>query len=67
MTAVGIEKPSRARQHPLDSLYQPFTLKSLELPNRVAMAPMTRGFCQEEFPDPTSQIITDGERRMESA
>ena len=52
MAAVGIEKPSRTRQHSLDSLFKPFTLKSLNLPNRVAMAPMTRGFSPEGIPGP---------------
>jgi 2,4-dienoyl-CoA reductase-like NADH-dependent reductase (Old Yellow Enzyme family) len=52
MATVGIERPSRARQHQLDSLFQPFTLKSLELPNRVAMAPMTRGFSPGGIPGP---------------
>ena len=28
----------------VDALFQPFDLKTLRLPNRVVMAPMTRSF-----------------------
>jgi len=31
-------------------LFQPFALKSLSLPNRIAMAPMTRSFSPEQTP-----------------
>ena len=34
----------------LDSLFQPFTLKGLTLPNRIVMAPMTRSFSPEGVP-----------------
>lgn len=44
MATVGIEGPSPAHRQSIDSLFQPFTLKSLTLANRIAMAPMTRGF-----------------------
>ena len=34
----------------LDSLFQPFSLKGLTLPNRIVMAPMTRSFSPEGVP-----------------
>ena len=33
-------------------LFQPFRLKSLELKNRIVMAPMTRSFSPEGVPTP---------------
>ncbi len=36
---------------PLDSLFQPFTLKSLSLKNRIVMAPMTRSFAPGGVPN----------------
>ena len=36
----------------LDSLFQPFSLKGLDLPNRIVMAPMTRSFSPEGVPGP---------------
>lgn len=35
-----------------DILFSPFTLKSLALPNRIVMAPMTRGLAPEGIPGP---------------
>lgn len=37
-------------QADLDILFQPFTCKSLELKNRIVMAPMTRNFCPDGIP-----------------
>ncbi|MCJ8141184.1 NADH:flavin oxidoreductase [Falsirhodobacter halotolerans] len=34
----------------LDPLFRPFTLKGLTLPNRIVMAPMTRGMAPEGIP-----------------
>ena len=36
----------------LDSLFQPFSLKGLTLPNRIVMAPMTRSFSPGGVPGP---------------
>ncbi|QDL93051.1 NADH:flavin oxidoreductase [Paroceanicella profunda] len=33
-------------------LFQPFRLKSLDLPNRIVMAPMTRSFAKDGIPGP---------------
>ena len=35
---------------PVDPLFTPFTLKNLELPNRIVMAPMTRSFSPDGLP-----------------
>ncbi|MBP0651198.1 12-oxophytodienoate reductase, partial [Mycobacterium tuberculosis] len=35
----------------LDTLWRPFRVKSLELANRVVMAPMTRNFSPDGVPD----------------
>jgi 2,4-dienoyl-CoA reductase-like NADH-dependent reductase (Old Yellow Enzyme family) len=35
---------------PLDVLFRPLTIGGLELPNRIVMAPMTRGFAPEGVP-----------------
>ena len=34
----------------VDALYQPFQLKGLHLPNRIVMAPMSRGFSPDGIP-----------------
>ena len=31
-------------------LFEPFSLKTLDLPNRIVMAPMTRGFSPNGIP-----------------
>ncbi|MEI7537433.1 MAG: NADH:flavin oxidoreductase, partial [Comamonadaceae bacterium] len=49
----------------LDSLFQPFQLKSLKLPNRVVMAPMTRSFSPNGVP--TEQVAQYYERRAKAA
>ncbi len=36
----------------VDTLFRPFSLKSLDLPNRIVMAPMTRNFAPEGVPGP---------------
>lgn len=33
-------------------LFTPFTLKGLQLPNRIVMAPMTRGMAKAGIPGP---------------
>jgi len=37
-----------------DVLFRPFSLKSLDLPNRIVMAPMTRSFAPEGVPGPAN-------------
>ncbi len=37
---------------PLDSLFRPFEVKTLKLPNRIVMAPMTRSFSPNGVPTP---------------
>jgi 2,4-dienoyl-CoA reductase-like NADH-dependent reductase (Old Yellow Enzyme family) len=44
MNTVGIEASPHAYGQTADSLFQPITLKSLSLANRVVMASMTRRF-----------------------
>lgn len=48
---------------PLDSLFQPFQFKSLQLPNRVVMAPMTRSFSPGGVP--TNAVADYYRRRAE--
>ncbi|QJE00527.1 NADH:flavin oxidoreductase [Massilia forsythiae] len=43
--------PSSTAQSPADILFQPFRLKTLELKNRIVMAPMTRNFSPNGIPD----------------
>ncbi len=47
----------------LSSLFEPFCLKSLELKNRIVMAPMTRGRCPGGVPD--DQVAAYYRRRAE--
>ncbi|MYM61924.1 NADH:flavin oxidoreductase [Pseudomaricurvus sp. HS19] len=47
----------------LDPLFQPLQLNGLTLPNRLAMAPMTRGFCPGNVP--TDQVAAYYRRRAE--
>jgi len=49
----------------LDSLFQPFQVKTLKLPNRVVMAPMTRSFSPGGVP--TAQVADYYRRRAEAA
>ncbi len=46
-------------------LFQPFRLKSLHLPNRIAMAPMTRSFSPGGVPGP--EVAAYYKRRAENA
>jgi 2,4-dienoyl-CoA reductase-like NADH-dependent reductase (Old Yellow Enzyme family) len=48
----------------LNSLFQPFTLKSLNLKNRIVMAPMTRSFAPEGVPN--GAIAAYYQRRAEA-
>lgn len=50
---------------PIDSLFQPFQLKTLKLPNRIVMAPMTRSFSPGGVP--TTQVADYYRRRAEAA
>lgn len=50
---------------PLDSLFSPFQFKSLKLPNRVVMAPMTRSFSPHGVP--TAEVAQYYRRRAEAA
>jgi 2,4-dienoyl-CoA reductase-like NADH-dependent reductase (Old Yellow Enzyme family) len=47
----------------VDSLFKPFSLKSLSLKNRIAMAPMTRNFSPEGIP--TEDVAGYYKRRAE--
>ena len=47
----------------VDSLFKPFSLKSLSLNNRIAMAPMTRSFSPEGIP--TEDVASYYRRRAE--
>ncbi|WP_439134262.1 NADH:flavin oxidoreductase [Pseudomaricurvus sp.] len=47
----------------LEPLFQPLTINGLTLPNRLAMAPMTRGFCPGNVP--TEQVAAYYRRRAE--
>ena len=49
----------------LDSLFSPFQFKSLKLPNRVVMAPMTRSFSPDGVPTP--QVTEYYKRRAAAA
>ena len=49
----------------LDCLFQPFQFKSLKLPNRLVMAPMTRSFSPGGVP--TAQVAQYYERRAKAA
>jgi 2,4-dienoyl-CoA reductase-like NADH-dependent reductase (Old Yellow Enzyme family) len=49
----------------LDSLFRPFQFKSLKLPNRIVMAPMTRSFSPGGVP--TEQVAEYYERRAQNA
>lgn len=49
----------------LDSLFSPFQFKSLKLPNRVVMAPMTRSFSPKGVP--TAEVAQYYRRRAEAA
>jgi 2,4-dienoyl-CoA reductase-like NADH-dependent reductase (Old Yellow Enzyme family) len=48
----------------LDTLFSPFSLKSLTLPNRVVMAPMTRNMSPGGVPD--AKVAAYYERRAEN-
>lgn len=50
---------------PLDSLFRPFQVKTLKLPNRIVMAPMTRSFSPNGVP--TTQVADYYQRRAEAA
>ncbi len=49
----------------LDSLMRPFQVKTLKLPNRIVMAPMTRSFSPNGVP--TKQVADYYERRAKAA
>jgi len=48
-----------------DSLFSPFQLKSLRLPNRIVMAPMTRSFSPKGIP--TAQVAEYYRRRAQAS
>lgn len=50
---------------PMSSLFRPFQLKSLRLPNRIVMAPMTRSFSPDGIP--TDRVAAYYRRRAEGA
>ncbi len=50
---------------PINSLFQPFQVKTLKLPNRIVMAPMTRSFSPGGVPTP--QVADYYRRRVEAA
>ncbi len=43
--------PESTNLHDLDPLFEPLSLNGLTLPNRLAMAPMTRSFSPDNVPD----------------
>ncbi len=45
----------------IDSLFSPFSLGQLQLPNRIVMSPMTRNFCPDHIPH--SQVVEYYRRR----
>jgi 2,4-dienoyl-CoA reductase-like NADH-dependent reductase (Old Yellow Enzyme family) len=47
------------------SLFQPFSCKSLHLPNRIVMAPMTRSFSPGGVP--TDAVTAYYQRRAQAA
>lgn len=47
----------------VDTLFRPFTIKGLTLPNRIVMAPMTRSFSPDGIP--TSDVAAYYRRRAE--
>lgn len=47
-----------------DSIFTPFTLRSLTIPNRIAMSPMTRAFCPDQVP--TKDMAAYYRRRAEN-
>lgn len=49
----------------VDALFRPFQVKTLKLPNRVVMAPMTRSFSPQGVPTP--QVAAYYRRRAEAA
>lgn len=49
---------------PVNSLFQPFQVKTLKLPNRIVMAPMTRSFSPGGVPTP--QVADYYRRRAEA-
>ena len=49
----------------LDSLFSPFQVKTLKLPNRIVMAPMTRSFSPGGVPTP--QVAEYYQRRAQAA
>ncbi len=49
----------------IDSLFKPFQIKTLKLPNRIVMAPMTRSFSPGGVPTP--QVADYYRRRAEAA
>lgn len=51
----------------LEALFTPFSLGSLALRNRFAMAPMTRVFRHAVYPAMMSPLIVADRRRRESA
>jgi len=44
----------------IDDLFQPLTVRALTVPNRFAMAPMTRQASPGGIPAPTSPSTTGG-------
>ena len=50
---------------PTQSLFSPFSCKSLQLPNRIVMAPMTRSFSPGGVP--TDDVTAYYRRRADSA
>ena len=46
---------------PRDSLAQPLTVRGITIPNRIAMSPMTRGYCPNGTP--TEDVVRYYERR----
>lgn len=59
-----MESNKNVINHDLDILYQPVVIGSLALPNRIAMAPMTRGFSPNGVPG--ADVVGYYRRRAEN-
>lgn len=64
MDFILINNKKNQSSHPVQSLFKPFTVENLTLPNRIVMAPMTRGFSPSGVPG--SDVAAYYRRRAEN-
>lgn len=50
--------------HSLETLFEPYTVQQLNIPNRIVMSPMARAFAPEGIPGRIWQRITAAALRM---